>query len=67
VGLEEIAKHDHVLTPGRYVGAAEQESDGESFDTKMTRLSAEWYAQQAEARRLDEQIAANLKELGYGE
>lgn len=67
VPLAEIAKHDHVLTPGRYVGAAEQAGDGEPFNEKMTRLSAEWRAQQAEARRLDEQIAANLKELGYEE
>ncbi len=29
--LEEIAKHDYVLTPGRYVGAADTEDDGEPF------------------------------------
>ena len=29
--LEEIQKHGHVLTPGRYVGAAPQEDDGEPF------------------------------------
>ena len=38
--LEEIRKHGHVLTPGRYVGAAPQEDDGEPFEEKMTGLSA---------------------------
>jgi type I restriction enzyme M protein len=34
--LEEIRKHGHVLTPGRYVGAEAQEDDGEPFEEKMT-------------------------------
>ena len=33
--LEEIRKHGHVLTPGRYVGAEEVEDDGEPFEEKM--------------------------------
>ena len=37
--LEEMRKHGHVLTPGRYVGAAPQEDDGEPFEEKMARLS----------------------------
>jgi type I restriction enzyme M protein len=49
--LEEIRKHGHVLTPGRYVGAAPQEDDGEPFEEKMTRLSGQWKEQQAEAHR----------------
>lgn len=65
--LEEIRKHDHVLTPGRYVGAAEQEEDGEPFEEKMRRLSALWREQRAEGARLDALIETNLKELGYGE
>ena len=67
VPLEEISKHDHVLTPGRYVGAPPQEDDGEPFAEKMTRLAAQWREQQAEAQRLDEQIEANLTRLGFGE
>jgi type I restriction enzyme M protein len=63
--LEEIAKHDHVLTPGRYVGAAEEEDDGEPFAEKMGRLAAHWRAQEREARKLREEIDANLKGLGY--
>ena len=64
--LEEIRKHGHVLTPGRYVGAEPQEDDGEPFDEKMARLSAQWREQQAEARRLDAEIEANLARLGFG-
>ena len=62
--LEEIRKHDHVLTPGRYVGAAPQEDDGEPFAEKMARLATQWREQQAEAKRLDAEIGENLKRLG---
>ena len=64
--LDDVRAHGHVLTPGRYVGAEAAEADGEPFDEKMKRLSALLREQQAEATRLDEAIAANLKELGYG-
>jgi type I restriction enzyme M protein len=64
--LEEIRKHGHVLTPGRYVGAEAQGDDGEPFEEKMQRLTATLREQQAEAAKLDVAIAANLKELGYG-
>ncbi len=63
--LEEIRQHGHVLTPGRYVGAPEQEEDDEPFEAKMARLVAQLREQQAEARRLDEAIWRNLKELGH--
>ena len=65
--LEEIQKHGYVLTPGRYVGAEAVEDDGEPFEEKMARLAATLREQQVEAGRLDAAIAANLKELGYGE
>ena len=64
--LEEMRKHSHALTPGRYVGAEAQEDDGEPFEEKMRRLTATLRGQQAEAVKLDAAIAANLKELGYG-
>jgi type I restriction enzyme M protein len=64
--LEDIRKHGHVLTPGRYVGAEAAEDDGEPFEEKMKRLAATLREQQAEAAKLDAAIAANLKELGYG-
>ena len=65
--LEDIRKHGHVLTPGRYVGAAAAEEDDEPFDEKMRRLALALQEQQREAERLDTAIAANLRALGYGE
>ena len=55
-----------MLTPGRYVGAADAEDDGEPFDEKMKRLTAELREQFAESARLEEEIRANLASLGFG-
>jgi type I restriction enzyme M protein len=55
-----------MLTPGRYVGAEAREDDGEPFEEKMRRLSVELREQTARTRTLDEAIARNLKDLGYG-
>ena len=64
--IEEVRKHGHVLTPGRYVGAEPQPEDTEPFEQKMKRLTAQWRGQQAEAQRLDAEIEANLARLGFG-
>ena len=64
--LEDIRKHDYVLTPGRYVGAASLEDDGIPFETKMTELSTTLYAQMDESAKLDAAIRKNLERLGYG-
>jgi type I restriction enzyme M protein len=64
--LDDIRKHGHVLTPGRYVGADAAAYDGEPFEEKMKRLTAMLRQQQAEGAKLDAAIAANLRELGYG-
>ena len=61
--LEDIAKHNHVLTPGRYVGAGAVEDDGEPFEEKFERLTAELRAQFAEGRRLEAEIEARLEGL----
>jgi type I restriction enzyme M protein len=63
--LDEIEKHDFVLTPGRYVGAAEQEDDGEPFAEKMARLTGQLREQFAESARLEAEIKRNLGGLGY--
>jgi type I restriction enzyme M protein len=63
--IEEIQKHGYVLTPGRYVGAEVLEDDGEPFEEKMKRLTAELREQVKEGRKLDKAIARNLKELGW--
>ena len=64
--LDEIRGHNHILTPGRYVGAAEVEEDDEPFEEKMERLTAELREQMAQAAKLDELIWANLEDIGYG-
>ncbi len=64
--LEEVRKQDHVLTPGRHVGAEVREDDGEPFEERMKRLVAQLREQQAEGARLDAAIEANLEKLGFG-
>ena len=63
--IDEVRKHDYVLTPGRYVGTAPQEEDDEPFEDKMRRLVAQLREQQTEAARLDTAIADNLEALGF--
>lgn len=64
-GLAALEKHDFVLTPGRYVGAAAEADDGEPFAEKMGRLTEELKAQFAEGERLEGEIRRNLVGLGY--
>lgn len=61
----DIRNHEHVLTPGRYVGAKEQADDGEAFADKMARLTAQLAEQFAESAKLEEEIKKNLAGLGY--
>ncbi len=63
--LDDVRRHRHMLTPGRYVGVEPQEDDGEPFEKKMKRLVAELRAQQAEGARLDAAITENLRTLGF--
>ncbi|HCB2184483.1 TPA: N-6 DNA methylase, partial [Klebsiella pneumoniae] len=65
--IAEIKANDYVLTPGRFVGAAEQEDDGVAFETKMRELSQTLFAQMKQAQELDKAIRQNLEVLGYGE
>ncbi|WP_454945983.1 class I SAM-dependent DNA methyltransferase [Cryptobacterium curtum] len=64
--LEEIARQDFILTPGRYVGIAEIEEDDEPFEEKMERLTGEIAKCFEESNRLQEQIKRNLEAIGYG-
>lgn len=63
--LEEIAKNDYVLTPGRYVGLAKQKDDDEPYEEKMERLTSELKEQFEESNKLQAEIKNVLKELGY--
>ena len=63
--LNEVRRHGHVLTPGRYVGIEPTEDDGEPFAEKMNRLAVKWREQQGKARQLDAEIEANLSKMGF--
>jgi len=61
--LEEIRGHGHVLTPGRYVGAAAIEDDGTPFSERFARLKAKLDEQFAEGEELEARIQAQLARL----
>lgn len=63
--LEDIADNDFVLTPGRYVGTAEQEDDSVPFAEKMQNLTALLKEQFAKSAELEAEIKQNLGGLGY--
>ncbi|NLE55629.1 MAG: SAM-dependent DNA methyltransferase [Lentisphaerae bacterium] len=65
--MDDIRKQGHILTPGRYVGAAEVEEDGEPFEEKMARLTSALREQTEQCEKLDQIIWANLEDIGYGE
>lgn len=65
VSTEEIAKQDFILTPGRYVGIAEQEQDTEPFDEKMNRLTSELSGLFEQSHVLESEIREQLKNIGY--
>lgn len=66
VKLEELRKHGHTLTPGRYVGTEEKETDGKEFDEKMKELTSELTKQMESGTQLNKAIKSNLEKIGYG-
>ncbi len=64
---DEIQGHSFVLTPGRYVGAADLEDDDEPFDEKLAHLTRTLDEQFAESAALEEHIRLNLRGLEHGE
>lgn len=65
VETAEIERQDFILTPGRYVGIAEQEDDGEPFAEKMERLTSELSDLFKEGHRLEEEIKKQLGAIGF--
>jgi len=63
--LDEVEKHNFILTPGRYVGIPPEEDDGEPFEEKMKRLTGELKEQFSEGKKLEEEIKLNLKKVGF--
>ena len=61
--VEEVRGHAHVLTPGRYVGAADVEDDGVPFAERFAALQAKLGGQFAEGERLEKAILATLERV----
>lgn len=63
--LADIQRHNHTLTPGRFVGVPDEEDDGVPFEEKMAELTTALFEQISESGRLDSVIQTNLEALGY--
>jgi type I restriction enzyme M protein len=64
-GIEEITKHNFVLTPGRYVGIQDEVDDGIPFEEKIVGLTKKLAEQMAQEKKLDEEIKKQLKNVGF--
>ena len=63
--IENIEKHDYILTPGRYVGIEEEEDDGIPFEEKMEGLTTELSSLFKEGNELEYEIRERLKVICY--
>ena len=64
VKREDIGKAGYVLTPGRYVGLADEIDDGIPFEVKVQKLSTELEDAFKKGDELEERITINLKKIG---
>ncbi len=63
--LADVEAQDFILTPGRYVGIAEQEDDGEPFAEKMQRLTSELSSLFEQSHQLEQEIKKQLGSIGF--
>jgi type I restriction enzyme M protein len=63
--LADIAKHNYVLTPGRYVGIPDEVEDTVSFEERMQELTMTLGEQMREGQRLDDEIKTQLLKVGF--
>jgi len=63
--LEDIQKHAHVLTPGRYVGIPDEEDDGIPFEDKMKTLTTTLKQQMDKEKELNAEIEKQLAKIGF--
>ena len=66
INIDEIAKNNFVLSPGRYVGAEELEDDRIPFEKKISGLITKFKELSEESKKIDDDIRNNFKEFGYG-
>jgi type I restriction enzyme M protein len=64
--IERVKELDYILTPGRYVGLAEEEDDFD-FTERFTSLKAELESQLEEEKRLNKLILANFAKIKVNE
>ena len=62
--LAEIEEKNYSLTPGAYVGVAEQEDDGVDFSQRMQEIHRELLRLQTESNELMQTISRNMEGLG---
>jgi type I restriction enzyme M protein len=65
VAMDEVQKHNFVMTPGRYVGIPDELDDGIPFEEKMKELTTQLKSQMDEEKRLDEEIKQQLANIGF--
>lgn len=65
VKLDEVAEHEYILTPGRYVGIEDVAEDDEPFEDKMARLTTDLAEQFAKSRDLEDEIRRRLGGIGF--
>ena len=62
--LQEVRKQDHILSPGRYVGAPEtDDTDDEPIAEKIDRLTQELFTHFDESGRLEQIVREELERL----
>lgn len=65
VPISEVAESGYMITPGRYVGLPPEKEDDEPYEEKMERLTGELKDLLEESYRLEKELRANLKTLGF--
>lgn len=63
--LEEVQKHDYVLTPWRYVGIVDEIDDGIPFEDKMNVLTAQLAEQMQKEKAMNDEIKEQLAKIGF--
>lgn len=63
--IEDIAKQDYILTPGRYVGIADKEEDNEPFNEKMDRLTSELAVMFEDTINMQNEVKIQLSKIGF--
>lgn len=63
--MEEVKKHDFVLTPGRYVGIEDEIDDWIPFEDKMKVLTDKLSEQMANEEIMNNEIKTQLEKIGF--